>query len=56
MTHVRRRALDGWMAESTPDQTPGPSRAHWMEGGGGGGGGGGAIDCARHMYAHSAYT
>ena len=34
---VRRRALDGWMAEvreSTPDQTPGPSRAHWMEGGG----------------------
>ena len=34
MTHVRRRALDGWMAESTPDQTPGPSRAHWMEGGG----------------------
>ena len=31
--------LDGRMAmaevrESTPDQTPGPSRARWMEGGG----------------------
>ena len=34
---VRRRVLDGWMAEvreSTPDQTPRPSRARWMEGGG----------------------
>ena len=36
---TRVRALDGRMAmaevrESTPDQTPGPSRARWMEGGG----------------------
>ena len=37
--YIRRRALDGRMAmaevrESTPDQTLGPSRARWMEGGG----------------------
>ena len=37
--YIRRRALDGRMAmaevrQSTPDQTPGPSRARWMEGGG----------------------
>ena len=31
--YVRRGELDGWMAESTPDQTPGPSRVRWMEGG-----------------------
>ena len=47
VTHVYTRSssrvgwmdgwMDGWMVEvreSTPDQTPGPSRARWMEGGG----------------------
>ena len=56
MTH----ALDGWMAEvreSTPDQTPGPSRARWMEGRGSSPSTSArAIYCARHMYAHSADT